>query len=218
MKITKFAQSCIMIEHNDEKILIDPGVIFTKEETIQKWMNPNYILVTHKHQDHFDEETVKKIIGSSTSIYSSHEVADAYQDIKFFTTHENNLMLMGGLEVQVTKAIHGYTPLLKGGKEINEGLGFIIDDGQKTIYHTGDTISFQNKIACNVILLPFNNHGLVMGPFEAALFAKETGANIIIPMHYDNPKFPGDKQKLDEELAKNGLKAKWLNVGESIEV
>ncbi|MEI7961642.1 MAG: MBL fold metallo-hydrolase [archaeon] len=218
MKVTKFAQSCFLIQYKEIRVLIDPGNMQTDDAMINACKNPDLILITHKHADHFDEELVKKLISANTKIYSSHEVAEAFSNTNIFPTRENNILMIGGLNIQATKAIHGYTPLLKGGKEIEEGLGFLIDDGIKTIYHTGDTISFQNHYACNLILLPFNDHGLVMGPFDAALYAKETGATMVVPMHYDNQKYPGDKQKLEEELTKNGLKFKWLNNGESIEL
>ena len=64
MNLTKFAQSCFLLEEAELKVLIDPGFILADEKTIQQWKNPDFILVTHKHQDHFDEEIVKKIISS----------------------------------------------------------------------------------------------------------------------------------------------------------
>jgi L-ascorbate metabolism protein UlaG (beta-lactamase superfamily) len=56
-----------------------------------------------------------------------------------------------------------------------------------------------------------------MSPFEAALFAKETNAELVIPIHYDNTKLPGDVKKMEEELKKNNLNYKFLKIGEIIE-
>ncbi|VVB75708.1 Beta-lactamase superfamily domain protein [uncultured archaeon] len=218
MKLTKFAQSCFLIEEGGTKILIDPGALLLDEKTIHAWMNPNFVLVTHKHFDHFCEEAVQKILSPKTKIFSTREVATFYPNTKFEIVKEGDVSVLGKIRVEVVKAVHGYTPLLKGGKEVNEGIGFILDNGKKRIYHTADTICFPNEYKCNVVMLPFNNHGVCMSPFESALFAKETEAELVLPMHNDNPKLPGDAEKMRQELEKNKLKYKFLKSGESIEL
>ena len=217
MKLTKFAQSCVLLEETNTKILIDPGTILVDNIVINAWKNPDFILVTHKHADHFDEATIQKIISPKTIIYATKETALFYPNTKFEIIKEKDQFVLGNIKVEVVRAIHGYTSLLKGGKEVNEAIGYILDTGKNKIYHTGDTISFQNEYKCDILLLPFNNHGVCMGPFEAALFAKETNAELVIPIHYDNAKLPGDKSKFEEELKKNGLNFKFLEIGQSFE-
>ncbi len=218
MKLTKFPQSCFLIEEESTKILIDPSALLLDEKIIQAWMKPDFILATHKHFDHFSEEVVQKILSPKTKIFTTKEVAAFYPNTKFEIVKEKDTLTLGKIKVEVVKAVHGYAPMLKGGKEVNEGIGFILDNGKKRIYHTADTICFPNEYKCDVILLPFNNHGVCMSPFESALFAKETGAELVLPMHNDNPKLPGDAQKMKEELEKNNLKYKFLKNGESIEL
>jgi len=218
MKLTKFAQSCIMIESNEQKILIDPGAILLDEKTIQKWMHPDFILITHKHFDHFDENAIKKIISPKTIIYASSETAKEYPSTKFEIVKERDKFNLGKIKVEVVKAVHGHHALMPKGKEVREAIGYILEINGKKLYHTGDTISFPNEYKCNILFVPFNNHGVCMGPFEAALFAKETGAELIIPIHFDNEKLPGDKEKFKIELEKNKLNYKFLKIGESIEI
>ncbi|MFA6269250.1 MAG: MBL fold metallo-hydrolase [archaeon] len=218
MKLTKYAQSCFLLEDKKIKILLDPGFLLLNEQTIKEWMNPDFILVTHKHQDHFFEEAVSKITSAKTKIYATKETANSYPNTKFEIIQEKDKFKLAELTIEVVHAIHGYNPLLKGGKEAKEEVGYIIDTGKQKIYHTGDTICFNNDYKCEIILLPFTGYGLTMAPFEAALFAKETGAKLIIPMHYDNPKYPVDMKRMEEELQKNELKYKILKIGESIEV
>ena len=57
-----------------------------------------------------------------------------------------------------------------------------------------------------------------MGPFEAALFAKETEAELVIPNHYDHPKHPVDLDSVKKEFRKQNLNFKILGLKESIEV
>lgn len=49
MKITKYPQSCLLVETKGKKILIDPGTLKYKEEYFDVWNNVDIILITHKH-------------------------------------------------------------------------------------------------------------------------------------------------------------------------
>jgi len=42
------------------------------------------------------------------------------------------------------------------------------------------------------------------------MFAKETGAELVIPYHYDSPKYPGDLVKTKEEFEKQELNYRIL--------
>ena len=52
MKITKYPQSCLLIETKGKKILVDPGDTDYKEEYFAAWNSSDLILITHKHSDH----------------------------------------------------------------------------------------------------------------------------------------------------------------------
>jgi len=219
MKITKFAQSCFLLETKGKKILVDPGVLQYEESLLEEfWNNIDVLLVTHKHSDHCNEEAVKKIISNpNTKFYTSKEVADAYPSLSPNIVKEGDTVDAGEIKIEVVKAVHGFMPFLKGGNEINENIGFIIDDGDKRAYTTSDSICFDNDYKCDILFVPVCNHGLVMGPFDAALFAKETGAKLVIPIHYDNPKFPADMEWVKREFEKQGLNYKILEIKKSLE-
>jgi len=221
MKITKFAQSCILVETKGKRILIDPGVIQYDESLLTEyWHDIDILLVTHKHTDHCHAEAIKAIMqNSKTKFYTSSEVVNHYLELSpTKTVRAGEVIDMENIKIEVTNAVHGFQPFLKGGNEIHENIGFIVDNREKRVYQTSDTISFENDYKCDILFVPVCNHGLVMDPFSAALFAKETGASIVIPIHYDNPKFPADLDLVKEEFTKQGLNYKFLNIGESMEV
>jgi len=57
-----------------------------------------------------------------------------------------------------------------------------------------------------------------MSPWEAALFAKETDAELVIPIHYDNPSHPADFELVKKEFEAQGLNYKFLEIGESVKL
>lgn len=217
MKITKFPQSCLLIETKDKKILIDPGKLKYKEEYFNIWNNVDVILITHKHPDHCNTEILEKI-NSNIKIYSTQEVQEANKSLKINIVKENDILEVGKVKIEVVHAIHGYQPLLKGDKKINENIGFIVDDGENRLYSTSDTICFENEYKANILCIPVTGHGLTMSAFEAALYAKEIGAVLTIPVHMDNSSFPLDFKYLEEMFNKYEIEYEVLENDESIEV
>jgi L-ascorbate metabolism protein UlaG (beta-lactamase superfamily) len=74
-------------------------------------------------------------------------------------------------------------------------LGYIVQMGSWTIYHSGDTVLYEGMIdqlspyRIDVALLPINGRcGRVAGNLtarEAAWLANRAGARLVIPCHYD---------------------------------
>ena len=216
MKITKYPQSCLLIETKGKKILIDPGILKYKDEYFNIWNNVDIILITHKHPDHCNTAVLEKL-DKSILIYSTKEVKDANESLSINIIKENDILKIGDITIEVVHAIHGYQPLLKG-KEINENVGYIIDDGENRLYTTSDTICFKNDYKANILCVPITGHGLTMSAFEAALYAKEVGANVTIPVHMDNPAFPPDLNSFKEMFEKYGAEYEILENDETIEI
>ena len=217
MKITKFPQSCLLIETKDKKILVDPGNLKYKEEYFDIWNNVDIILITHKHPDHCNTEILEKL-NKNIIIYSTKEVAEANKNLKISVIKENDVIELDNIKIEVAYAIHGYQPLLKGAKEVHENVGYIIDDGDTRAYITSDTICFKNDYKADILCIPVTGYGLTMSAFEAALYAKEIGAVLTIPIHMDNPAFPPDFDVIKEMFEKYEVEYEILENDESIEV
>ncbi len=215
MKITKYPQSCLMIETNNKRILIDAGNLKYQDRFLEKWKLADIILITHKHADHIKSDILKDI---NIPIYSTQEVQNAYPEIKFNIIKENDMLDFDDVKVEVVKAIHGYIPLLKNGGEVFENVGYIVDDGSHRLYVTSDTICFNNDYKADVVALPITAHGLTMSAYEASLFAKDLGASLVLPIHMDNEKYPPDINYMKENFNKFDINYKVLDIEESIEI
>lgn len=221
MKITKFHQSCLLLEINNKRILVDPGKIGYTEEMYEKhWKDIDYIFVTHKHDDHCYDTVIKNIVKrDNAKLYISSEVAKNYDFEKYTIVKDGDILNLDNFSVEVTKAVHGYLPFMKE-NGVKENIGYIFDDSKVRLYVTSDTISFDNKYKCDVICMPFNGNGLTLGTFDGTLFAKEVCANLVIPVHLEhpNPVMMPDLQKVQMEIENAGMKYKLLDILETIEI
>ena len=217
MKITKYPQSCLLVETKGKKILIDPGTLKYKEEYFDVWNNVDIILITHKHPDHCNTEILEKI-DNNIKIYSTKEVQDANKTLNINVIKENDIIELDGIKIEVVHAIHGYQPLLKCEKEINENVGYIIEDGENRLYTTSDSICFKNDYKADILCIPVTGYGLTMSAFESSLYSKEVGATLTIPIHMDNPAFPPDFKFIEEMFNKYEVEYEILENEESIEV
>lgn len=217
MKITKFPQSCLLIETKGKKILVDPGTLKYKDEYFEIWNKVDMILITHKHPDHCNTEVLERL-NKEIPIYSTKEVLEANKTLDISMVKENDVIELDTIKVEVVHAIHGYQPLLKGAKEIHENVGYIIDDGDNRLYTTSDTICFKNEYKADILCVPVTGHGLTMSAFEAALYAKEVEAVLTIPIHMDNPAFPLDLDYIKEMFEKYEVEYEILENDESVEI
>ncbi|MGE0755444.1 MAG: MBL fold metallo-hydrolase [Pirellulaceae bacterium] len=76
-------------------------------------------------------------------------------------------------------------------------LGYVVEFGGRVVYHSGDTVRYDGMVAClrrwaiDVALLPINGRlaerrvaGNLWGR-EAAQLARDIGAQVVIPCHYE---------------------------------
>lgn len=215
MKIKKYPQSCLMIETNNKKILVDAGGLKYQDKFFDEWEEADIILITHKHGDHIKSDVLK---GLRIPIYSTNEVQNTYPEIQFNVIKENDIINLDNIKIEVVKAIHGYNSLLKTGGEVFENIGYIIDDGYTRLYITSDTICFNNDYKADVVALPITGYGLTMSSYEASLFSKELGAKLVLPIHMDNEKYPTDIDYMKKNFDNFEINYKILDIEEEIEI
>ena len=222
MKITKFNQSCLLVETNNKRFLIDPGKIGYTESLLDEWKDIDYILITHRHGDHCNVEAINTIVKrDNAKVYTTKEVVDNTDLITPIIVEQGDIIELGDVKIEVTKAIHGFfTKMKKAGGEIFENVGYIIDDGYKRLYATSDTINFNNDYKCDILCMPFNGNGLTLGIIDGVMFAQDINPELLLPIHMEHPLpyMNPDIDKLKEEIEKAGMNYKLLNVKEAINI
>ncbi len=222
MLITKYNQSCLLVETNNKRFLIDPGTIGYDESLLNEWKDINYILVTHRHSDHCNKDAINIIINrDKAQLYTTKEVVDNVDLINPIIVKQGDIINLGDVNIEVTKAIHGFfTKMKKFGGEIFENVGYIIDDGHKRLYTTSDTINFNNDYKCDILCMPFNGNGLTLGIIDGVMFAEDIHPELLLPIHMEHP-LPFMNPNLDllkAEIEKAGLNYQILENKQKIKV
>ena len=106
-------------------------------------------------------------------------------------------------------------------------MGYVIQFGPHVIYHSGDTLWFDEMVSLlkpfsvDIAILPINGNDPArkvagnLSCYEAAALGKEIGAKLVIPCHYDMFTFnTADVQDFITEAKKINQSYKILRGGE----
>jgi L-ascorbate metabolism protein UlaG (beta-lactamase superfamily) len=177
MVIKKFLHSCILVEENDRRLLIDPGYFSFVEGLLKpEDIGPvDVILLTHEHQDHFYPEAIKKISGKKQPVILGTRRIQALLEQEGIPSRASIVGTedVGGFKVQTVPAPHEPLPVL-----VPENVGYLING---TLFHPGDSFDFHLTSSPKVIALP------IAGPWMTILQAlkkiEELKPHIVIPIH-----------------------------------
>jgi L-ascorbate metabolism protein UlaG (beta-lactamase superfamily) len=158
---------------------------------------------SHNHTDHLDAETLKPLLQINPRL----EIVIPEANREFVTDRLNIVTdipigLDSGQSARVgyfkfTGVPAAHETIEKDSAGRCRFLGYVIEFGPWTIYHSGDTVRYEGMIGMlrqwriDVALLPINGQaperrvaGNLNGA-EAASLAHEVGARLVIPCHYE---------------------------------
>ena len=202
MKVTWLTQAGFLFKNSKLQILVDPYLADTmasidpkKARRIpvdERFFNaePDIILITHDHVDHCNEETLKRFLDAAKKNITILAAESAYKKLLPIVA-DHNLVLLAPHSVWSENGVTFYS--VHAEHSDRTAVGFIIDDGKKTYYVSGDTIYNYDVIddvldlvedGVDYAFLPINGRGNNMNAKDAADFAYEIGAKNAIPTHY----------------------------------
>lgn len=228
MKLTYFGHSAFQIETNDTTILVDPfitGNKHTEGVVVADDLNPDYILLTHAHGDHWGD-TPGIARRSGAVVVANFEITN-YISQKH--DHENvQAMNTGGSWSfdwgRVTWTFARHSSSFPDGTYGGHPNGIIIEAEGKTVYDLGDTDPFSEMewlgqdFAVDVALMPIGDC-FTMGPKGALRAAKMIGPKVSIPIHYNTfPPIEVDVSEWEEMMSRVGLETQVLQPGETLDI
>lgn len=213
-------QSGFLLQWKGQRVLIDPYLsdsltkkysktdkphIRMSEQVINPELLKNISIVSssHNHTDHLDGETLIPLIKNNPGI--KFIIPEANRD--FVTERvqcERNFPvgLSDGQSVTIGHfTFHGIPAMHNGIERDEKGnskyMGYVIESGRWRIYHSGDTLWFDELVgllkpfSVDIALLPINGNDPARGVAgnldckEAAQLGKAINAQCVIPCHYD---------------------------------
>ncbi|OGE45560.1 hypothetical protein A3B39_05110 [Candidatus Daviesbacteria bacterium RIFCSPLOWO2_01_FULL_37_10] len=206
MKITKFVHSCLLIEEDRKKILIDPGNYSEEVLDLSVLSDLSYLLISHEHPDHMYLPLIKKILEKFPEVkIVSNQSAAGILGKEGITVGTNGDGFIQMEEVPHEK-VFGSTP--------PQNVLFRIN-GKLT--HPGD--SFQFTSTTEILTLP------LQAPWgsttEAVELAERLNPKVIIPIHdwhWNDIARENMYKRLEEYFAALSIRFIGLEDGATVEV
>lgn len=209
MKVTRLPQSCLLLEKNNHKIVIDPGTHFMQTHTIDELKDVEAVLYTHQHADHYDEHIAQQLLAQGVALYANAATAQLIDTQKVHTVMDGDHFTIGTFEVAARELPHC---LLPDGNQGPQNTGYVIDG---ILFHPGDGKELEG-LAVDNVALPITGPDISI--LDAINFARQLDAKVAIPIHYQA--IPADPNvfKLYAEKGGAGFEVRILADGESTEL
>jgi L-ascorbate metabolism protein UlaG (beta-lactamase superfamily) len=192
MEITWLGHSAFLLEDGGTTLLIDPFLNGNpKAARSADEVQPDVILLTHGHQDHYGD-TIDIAKRTGATVVAITEVAGEIggklgEDHQVFDPNMGGTVTFDWGWVKMTPAWHtGTTP----DGTVHTPAGLLISFGGKVVYHLGDTALFSDlKLVAgrgdqiDVAIVPIGGH-YTMDRIDAVTAAEFVGARQVIPCHY----------------------------------
>lgn len=180
MKVTRFGHSAVLVEADDTRILIDPG-IFSLGETFEL-TGLDAIVVTHQHPDHADPQRLGGLLQRNPQavVLTDPETAAQFAELTDrVTTHtDGDATGVGTLTITGVGAQHAeILPMIP--RVTNVGV-LITGPGQPTLFHPGDNYS-EAPSGVDVLALPLTAPWTKVA--ETVDFVRRLAPTAVFPIH-----------------------------------
>lgn len=231
-QITYAGHSAVFVELSGRIIAIDPWLEGNPSCPVELKAPAkiDLIVLTHGHGDHASE-AAELAIRLKSKLAATFELASmmALQGVpneQLVFMNKGGTSVVNGISVTLTHALHSNSyETSTGAVYAGEACGVVLQSGERSIYHAGDTALFSDikligdRYRPQIALLPIGDL-FTMGPEEAAQAAKLCGCATAIPIHHSTfPMLTGTPKEFEAACKKLGVPlALTLSPGESLDL
>ncbi len=183
VKITPIRHATFVMQFGDQTIIVDP----VANADYTAFGEPDVILITDVHPDHWNMDTVAMLMGTGTKVVAPEAVADSWGGIDTVLDNEE-ITDAEGISIE---AIAAYN-IERGPREgefyhpEGRGNGYVVNLGFERIYIAGDTECTPEMMELEGISMAFipMNLPYTMTPTEAAECVKGFKPKVVYPYHH----------------------------------
>ena len=174
--------------HASFRIRTRAGVVYIDPYRVEDAPPADLILITHDHFDHFSRADIVRLAGRRTTAIGPATVMEQLKG-RTVSVRPGETFEFDELEIEALPA-YNTNKLDSSGRPFHSRdagwLGFVLRDGPRRIYHSGDTDvipEMDQAAGVDVALLPVSGT-YVMSPLEAAEAARRIAPVVAVPMHW----------------------------------
>ncbi len=176
--IEVFSQSSIKIKKS-KIVYFDPFKIDTE------YHDADYIFITHNHYDHYDVESIRKVIKDNSMIIVPKSIYDeVFSSFSNYTIYPVEPLNSYDIGIRFD-TIRAYNNSKQFHPKDNNWLGYIIYLDNLSYYVMGDTDDTVDarEVKCDVLFIPIGGT-YTMNKEEAIFYTNFIKPKVVIPIHY----------------------------------
>lgn len=174
MKITKYEHSCLDIEQDGKRFLVDPGTVTS---SVPNYDNVVAVLVTHVHADHLDSEKLLAFHAKNPDapIYTVQAVADELKGrVPTTVVTGGQTIRIGPFQLEFCGGKHA---LIHNSVPLTDNVGVTVNG---KFYYSGDSLSVPHT-PVDVLAVPITAPWLKIS--EAMDFVTALKPKRVFPVH-----------------------------------
>src|SRR5262245_33339234 len=213
MRLTKFGHSCLLVEEEQARILLDPGTLSSGFEGLQ---GLTAILYTHQHADHLDRGRLRGLLERSPGVrvVSDEGSADALGEagVEVEVVHDGDELGIGGMGVRIVGRDHA---VIHADLPVIPNVGYLVGG---RLFHPGDSFTLPGQ-PVEVLAVPAGAPWLKVS--ESIDYLREVRPRMAVPVHEQVLSTIGTSihyQQLEQLGAREGTTLRVMDDGKPVEL